>query len=102
MQQRVFALLYILSIAYCFLSAAMLFDPGPHGLEVNYKQASKQASGGGGICEHGKQRYVCKECKSRGFSLAMGQSTQAIGRSEVRGAFSKVVVAAAGAAKAKA
>ena len=42
MQQRVFALLYILSIAYCFLSAAMLFDPGPHGLEVNYKQASKQ------------------------------------------------------------
>ena len=51
--------------------------------------------GGSGICEHGKQRYVCKECKSRGFFLAIGQSKQAIGSSEVRGAFSQVVVAAA-------
>jgi hypothetical protein len=50
--------------------------------------------GGSGICEHGKQRYVCKECKSSGFSLAIGQSKQAIGSSEVRGAFSKVIIAA--------
>ena len=86
---------FTLHFIHCVLlfERCYAFDPGPHGLVVN----DKQASGGSGICEHGKQRYACKECMSRGFSLAMGQSTQAIGSSEVRGAFSKVVVAAAAA-----
>ena len=73
-------------------------DCGGSGICEHGRQRSRcKDCRGSSICEHGKQRYACKECKSRRLSLAMGPSTHAIGSSEVRGAFSKVVVAAAAA-----
>ena len=49
--------------------------------------------GGGGICQHGRLRSECKECRS--IAQTSGHSRKAMAGSEIRGAFSQVIVAAA-------
>ena len=51
--------------------------------------------GGSGICQHGKQRSRCTDCRSGSISEASVAPRPALASSEVRGAFSKIVVAEA-------
>ena len=48
--------------------------------------------GGGGICQHGRQRSGCKDCRSGSISEASVAPRPAVASSEVRGAFFKVIV----------
>ena len=54
--------------------------------------------GGVSICQHGRERRRCKDCRSAGIFEASVPSRQALASdtsSEGRGAFFKVIVAAA-------